>query len=570
MNTPNDPQLLISRHLNGTITPTEFSVLCDWVMQSPANAREVALAAMMHRWLIDRLKGARLENTEDLNDAMIMPALRLPVEEGEGEADQEPAAPQIVGGSQAMPRRFPRRFPWRMAAAILLPLVLAVAAGGLFHLKAPAATLAASVDAQWDPASAQPTPGMRLATNTLDLNSGLAEVRFASGAVMIVQGPARFRIRSNNAVDLDAGRLTAVVPAGAHGFAVHTPSATAVDLGTEFGVVVSDDRSTRIEVFRGKVEARPLHPADAASAVQVMTVGQAADVTADSNLVTDVPAQPGQFVRQEEFDARAAAIAGSPYQRWLAYSYQLRRDPNLVAYYTFDNAADAPDRLLNRSLLGTALDGTMGEDGPKSKPLWTIGRWPQKGALAFVVANFSHVIVHSGIGDPLDFSRGDKTATPFTIAEWVRVDVHPDDYAAIVAKGFAFQEQFGMQTTASLQPHGWVRKYGDPPNGLECSVEGDSIPVGSWIHLALTYDPSLHSVKLYVNGQLSAHRDDAPEALIQTDLPVTIGARRDSKSNNRTITYLQSFEGRMDELAIFKRSMPADQVREMYQSGKPD
>jgi len=567
MSTLDDPQLLISRHLNGTITPAEFSMLCDWVMQSPANAREVALAAMMHRWLIDRLKGAQPENTQDLNDAMIMPALRLPVEEGEEDSGQEPASAQFVQGSPAVPRSF----PWRMAAVILLPLVLAIAAWGLFHSKPSPATLATTVDSRWASASAQPTSGTVLPTSTLELEAGLAEVRFASGADMIVQGPARFRIRSNNAVDLDAGRMTALVPASAHGFAVHTPSATAVDLGTEFGVAVPDDHSTRIEVFRGKVEARPLHPTDAANAVQVVTAGQATDVTADAAVVIDAsPADSSQFVRQQEFNARVSATAGSPYQRWLAYSYQLRRDPNLVAYYTFDNAGESPDRLLNRSSQGAALDGFLGEDDPQAKPTWTTGRWPEKGALAFNAVNYSRVIVHSGIGDPLDFSRGDKTATPFTVAEWVRVNVQPNDYAAIVAKGFAFQEQFGMQTTASLEPHGWVRKHGDPPDGLECSVDGDSIPVGSWIHLALTYDPSLHSVKLYVNGRLSAHREDAPETLIKTDLPVTIGARLDQKPGISGVHYQQCFQGLVDELAIFRRAISADQVREMYQSGKPD
>jgi hypothetical protein len=49
-----------------------------------------------------------------------------------------------------------------------------------------------------------------------------------------------------------------------------------------------------------------------------------------------------------------------------------------------------------------------------------------------------------------------------------------------------------------------------------------------------------------------------------------IGARLDAKNDDGSINYIDPFDGRMDELAIFSRAVSADQVREMYQAGKPD
>ena len=150
----------------------------------------------------------------------------------------------------------------------------------------------------------------------------------------------------------------------------------------------------------------------------------------------------------------------------------MRRDPDLIAYYTFDNAAESPDRLLNRSPLGTALDGILGEDDPQTKPTWTTGRWPEKGAVAFGAVNYAHAIVHSGVGDALDFSHGDKIASPFTIATWIRVDVQPDQFGSILAKGFMGAEQFGIDLSPTLNQRTWVRRMPATNNSSGCEVHG--------------------------------------------------------------------------------------------------
>ncbi len=86
--------------------------------------------------------------------------------------------------------------------------------------------------------------------------AGLAQVRFESGAVIIVQGPADLELRSANSVSLRSGSMIAEVPAAARGFEVYTPNATLIDLGTRFGIACEAGQ-TDVEVFKGNVVLRP-------------------------------------------------------------------------------------------------------------------------------------------------------------------------------------------------------------------------------------------------------------------------------------------------------------------------
>jgi hypothetical protein len=92
----------------------------------------------------------------------------------------------------------------------------------------------------------------------LRLEHGLAEIEFDRGARVILQGPAGIELVSATTARLLYGTLTARVPAQARGFTVLSPSGRVVDLGTEFGLSVSDAGATSVRVFTGLVEAFPL------------------------------------------------------------------------------------------------------------------------------------------------------------------------------------------------------------------------------------------------------------------------------------------------------------------------
>jgi hypothetical protein len=69
------------------------------------------------------------------------------------------------------------------------------------------------------------------AGDRIELRDGFAEVLFYNGASVILQGPTRFQVTSPSSGRLDAGRLTALVPTKAVGFAIRSPCMDVVDHG---------------------------------------------------------------------------------------------------------------------------------------------------------------------------------------------------------------------------------------------------------------------------------------------------------------------------------------------------
>ena len=92
-----------------------------------------------------------------------------------------------------------------------------------------------------------------LPEQTLSMNQGLMEIEFASGARVTLQGPASMTVVSPMSAVLFHGRLTATVPEPAKGFKVHTPAGQAIDLGTRFGLMVTEEGLTQAHVFEGEV-----------------------------------------------------------------------------------------------------------------------------------------------------------------------------------------------------------------------------------------------------------------------------------------------------------------------------
>jgi hypothetical protein len=105
---------------------------------------------------------------------------------------------------------------------------------------------------QW---AAGTAPSDMKAGTRLDVDRGLAEIRFRAGAVVLLEGPARLELLSDNSARLLRGRLTGRVDGPVKGFELLSPRGKVIDLGTEFGVSVADGGETDVYVFQGKVQA---------------------------------------------------------------------------------------------------------------------------------------------------------------------------------------------------------------------------------------------------------------------------------------------------------------------------
>lgn len=156
--------------------------------------------------------------------------------------------------------------------------------------------LASAVDAEWS-GGVRLKPGDSLPPHPLRLTRGWIELSFARGESVLVEGPATFEVLSRDRMRLDAGRITANVPQTAIGFTIDTPQSRIVDLGTEFGVLVDEQRTTQVHVFDGLVVLRPDNSSDIDQ--MHLRAGQARAVNPDLSVIEIAP-QRDAFPRTVE------------------------------------------------------------------------------------------------------------------------------------------------------------------------------------------------------------------------------------------------------------------------------
>jgi len=154
-----------------------------------------------------------------------------------------------------------------------------------------------ATDAVWGGDHASLTAGAELTAGPMRLESGLARIRFYSGATMIVQGPADFELRTARSAHLQRGRITAHVPEQAIGFRIDTDAGRIVDLGTEFGVA-GDGPRAQVHVFEGMVEAEALGANGVSGKKIKLMAHEAAELDATRRTVAKAAFDADAFVRK--------------------------------------------------------------------------------------------------------------------------------------------------------------------------------------------------------------------------------------------------------------------------------
>lgn len=187
-------------------------------------------------------------------------------------SDEEPSAPPTPN----------RRSGFRTAVAFVASACLLLI---VWMFRPPAisspdsiACLVSAEDAAWGPSSLPTSVGVQLGQGRLDLQRGLATVRFESGAEVTLQGPAELQLDDALRGTLLHGTAVVQVPEAAHGFTLDTPTARVIDHGTMFAVTVDSARNTStVDVLEGEVEVTH----SASSTTQRLRQKQTAIVTED-------------------------------------------------------------------------------------------------------------------------------------------------------------------------------------------------------------------------------------------------------------------------------------------------
>jgi ferric-dicitrate binding protein FerR (iron transport regulator) len=231
----------------------------------------------------------------------------------------------------------------------LLPMAAALLCVFLLAEPRPVATLVSNENAAWE--SALPTtPGSELQPGLMLLKSGVATIRFRSGAEVTLEAPSQIELQTPMRGKLLAGTAVINVPESAQGFVLDTPEGYAVDHGTAFVVSVGKSGKCAFEVLEGEIslhapDGRSLHlneqeaaaiAAGKISRVDALSEGQVASPRSTTRVGTG--GNTASVVRCDKFDVlhpdflmvKTEPEAG-PYDRRAYLSFAIENPDVLVA-----------------------------------------------------------------------------------------------------------------------------------------------------------------------------------------------------------------------------------------------
>jgi len=402
------------------------------------------------------------------------------------------------------------------------------------------------VDAEWMPGTGVPRLGAPLEPGTLRLNSGLAQIVFYSGARVAIQGPAELEIISESEAACRRGRLTAEVPPQARGFRIATPQLSLKDLGTSFGLAVTD-RRTELHVFTGAVEMRPT----AGGSGQDLSEGQGAMVEY-ARPIQFIEAGRAGFASLFDLQAKSLAAEARRYDQWRAASERLDDDRSLLVHLDFEAGASADWRLRNLGRKsGSVPDATI--VGCQS----INGRWPEKRALEFQSVND-----RVRLSVPGEFES-------LTLAAWVRVQgLDRKINSLFMSDGFLPGTLHWLIRNDGVLG---LTVIGADPRDHQIVASPPVLTLdqfGLWLHLAVVLDGDAKHVTHYVNGLRVSERE------LRIAPPFRIGAAELGNWNAKGFPdndpfLIRNFSGAMDEFLLFGRALNAAEIGDLHADGKP-
>lgn len=397
------------------------------------------------------------------------------------------------------------------------------------------AVLARAVGVEWTD-GVDRTSGAVLEPGTLRLKSGAALVEFYSGARLIVEGPAEIRLVSAGEAFLQSGKINAHVPPQAVGFIVNSPTMKVVDHGTDFGVTVGSDSAPEVHVFTGKVEV-----VSASLPPRALTGGEAARF--DGAAVQPIPTARASFVTEDELTRRDAALGIVRLAAWREAARGLSADAATLVHFTFDESTE-------RSIANHSTTAPPDSHGSIVGSAWTEGRWAGKNALHF-----------RSESDRVRFTAA-QPIHAITLLAWVRVDALPRWQNVLMSSD---SEQPGalrwhLTKTGELRFE-IARNLGRPHSDWEAVNSAPFVTserLGQWLHVATTFDGT--TIRHYANGQPVGNGASFTPPALQIGTAELANWRGDTK---------RQLAAALDEFAILSRAMSAEEVRTIYDSGKP-
>tara|TARA_R110002072_G_scaffold202482_1_gene360378 strand:- start:14162 stop:15853 length:1692 start_codon:yes stop_codon:yes gene_type:complete len=390
------------------------------------------------------------------------------------------------------------------------------------------------------------------------LESGWAQIEFLNGATVVLHGPAEMELVSAAEAIMHRGRIRAEVPPAARGFVVRTNDMKVVDLGTEFGLEVSEEGSN-VQVFDGEVELQ-------VDEDQPQLVGAGKSLQRRSGIgigLIDSPMTPERFVDAAELQRLAETQENERYQQWREASESLRNDPRLIAYFAMDSPLKG-----QRFLSNDTVPRNEDLDGAIVGATVTKGRWDAKPALQF-----------KRPGDRVRVNVPGEFGS-LTMATWVRIDSLDRWYNSLfLTDSYQLGEphwqildtgEIHFSVRASTEASEDQPSVGPPHHvALSPSFWNPSLS-GQWLHLAVVYDVENATTTHYLNGDvLSVDRIPDHQLVRTTRIGMASIGNWSTPLEPDEHFAIRNLNGSMDELAIFAAALSPTEIKEMVEHGKP-
>jgi Concanavalin A-like lectin/glucanases superfamily/FecR protein len=556
----------LARFLDGEPEPHDGELLAAAMTDDGEFASEMVRLLMLD----ELLRQERLPDDQAFLDSL---KLRLGVEPGDDDFFDD-FKNRVRGTSRKAIGFWRSPWSWAAAAAILVLATVGAFVGGrawpgtdrspLLAGRGPeerllenrrfvrsSRTLAVStrvVDARWEGTDLHIEEGTSLEPGHLRLAAGLVQLEFLNGASVIIEGPCDFELISNDKAYCHRGKLRAHVPPQARGFTVEAPGYRAVDLGTEFAMRVDERGRGELHVVEGEVELHVAGTNPASSQIKTLRSGSGANFSVDER-PREITADSASFVDRSKLIELEGANHRERHRRWLDHSKTLRADPASVLYYSFEDI-----NTWERTLKNVAGSGESSLDGAVVGCVWCPGRWRGKSAL-----EFKRTSDRVRIEVPGDFPQ-------LTLAAWIRIEGVNNWLSSLMLTDDWEPREAHWQITVRgeiilgvMQDDGGGDGHHSPP------VIGPEL-LGHWVHIVTVYDADTNRIIHYLNGS------PVSQGALSIPVPLRIGSANIGNWNNaryHDIDAIRSLNGRIDEFAIFRRVLSKEEIKQMYDLGKP-